>query len=51
MCYKFLCFLRFAFHPLSNLLGLPMYAVRIGVVSIAGETPEVVAGVIYNPVS
>mmetsp|Transcript_13043 Transcript_13043/g.26589 ORF Transcript_13043/g.26589 Transcript_13043/m.26589 type:complete len:418 (-) Transcript_13043:423-1676(-) len=29
--------------------GLPIYAVSIGVVSLAGESPEVVAGVIYNP--
>ncbi|EED95586.1 predicted protein, partial [Thalassiosira pseudonana CCMP1335] len=29
--------------------GLPMYAVSIGVVSLAGEQPQVVAGVIYNP--
>ncbi|KAL7460359.1 hypothetical protein ACHAXS_000814 [Conticribra weissflogii] len=29
--------------------GLPLYAVSIGVVSLAGESPEVVAGVIYNP--
>jgi fructose-1,6-bisphosphatase/inositol monophosphatase family enzyme len=28
-----------------------MYAVSIGVVSLAGEQPQVVAGVIYNPVS
>ena len=29
--------------------GLPIYAMSIGVVSLAGNTPEVVAGVIYNP--
>jgi len=29
--------------------GLPMYAVSIGVVSLAGSEPEVVAGAIYNP--
>ena len=30
-------------------VGLPIYAVSIGVVSLTGSTPEVVAGVIYNP--
>ena len=29
--------------------GLPIFAVSIGVVSLSGSTPEVVAGVIYNP--
>ncbi|EJK53621.1 hypothetical protein THAOC_26905 [Thalassiosira oceanica] len=29
--------------------GLPIYAMSIGVVSLSGKTPEVVAGVIYNP--
>ena len=29
--------------------GLPIYAMSIGVVSLAGNTPQVVAGVIYNP--
>ena len=29
--------------------GLPIYAMSIGVVSLSGSTPEVVAGVIYNP--
>mmetsp|Transcript_37217 Transcript_37217/g.63317 ORF Transcript_37217/g.63317 Transcript_37217/m.63317 type:complete len:429 (-) Transcript_37217:26-1312(-) len=29
--------------------GLPIYAMSIGVVSLVGSTPEVVAGVIYNP--
>lgn len=33
------------------ILGLPMYAVSIGVVSLIGDKPPVVAGVIYNPVS
>jgi hypothetical protein len=28
-----------------------LYAVSIGVLSLAGNTPEIVAGVIYNPVS
>jgi len=31
--------------------GLPIYAMCFGAVSLAGSTPEVVAGVIYNPVS
>ena len=35
----------------SIILGLPMYAVSIGVVSLIGDKPQVVAGVIYNPVS
>ena len=30
--------------------GLPLYAMSIGVVSLAGSTPDVVAGTIYNPV-
>jgi myo-inositol-1(or 4)-monophosphatase len=30
-------------------LGLPIYAVSIGAVSLSGGKPEVVAGVIYNP--
>lgn len=29
--------------------GLPIYAMSIGVVSLVGNIPEVVAGVIYNP--
>lgn len=29
--------------------GLPIYAMSIGAVSLAGDQPEVVAGVIYNP--
>ena len=33
-----------------NVVGLPIYAMSIGVVSLVGSTPEVVAGVIYNPV-
>ena len=31
-------------------LGLPLYAISIGVVSLKGDQPEVVVGSIYNPV-
>jgi hypothetical protein len=34
-----------------DMTGLPLYAISIGVISLAGNRPEVVAGVIYNPVS
>eukprot|EP00581_Thalassiosira_minuscula_P031207 CAMPEP_0183785332 /NCGR_PEP_ID=MMETSP0739-20130205/66450_1 /TAXON_ID=385413 /ORGANISM="Thalassiosira miniscula, Strain CCMP1093" /LENGTH=383 /DNA_ID=CAMNT_0026029333 /DNA_START=235 /DNA_END=1387 /DNA_ORIENTATION=- len=58
-CKKYSMYLYTHMHPYPNSdpidgttnfqAGLPIYAMSIGVVSLVGSTPEVVAGVIYNP--
>ncbi|KAL7483989.1 hypothetical protein ACHAW6_009637 [Cyclotella cf. meneghiniana] len=43
------CHMSLRFIKTNFQAGLPLYAISIGVISLAGNHPEVVAGVIYNP--